>query len=203
MTVESWARDRAIAHLTQSAKVKQEAAETCVPAILAAAEMIAECFRGGGKLLLCGNGGSAADCQHVAAEFVCRLSADFQRPGLPAMALTTDSSFLTAFANDFDFDGIFARQVQALGRPGDVLLGISTSGGSKNVVQAFRAAKPLGIRRVALTGAGGELPALADLAIQVPSIRAAFIQESHLAIEHVLCDLVERMIFGQDGVKPG
>jgi phosphoheptose isomerase len=109
-------------HLRESAAVKLRTIECCTTAILAAAELIADSFRCGGKLLLCGNGGSAADCQHVAAEFTSRLSADFVRPGLPAIALTTDTSFLTAYANDFDFDGVFARQVQALGKPGDVLI---------------------------------------------------------------------------------
>src|SRR5258708_3109219 len=141
-------------HLRETAAVKQRTIECCTPPILAAAELIAASFRAGGKLLLCGNGGSAADCQHMAAEFTSRLSADFVRPGLPAIALTTDTSFLTAYANDFDFDGVFARQVQALGKPGDVLLGISTSGTSKNVIRAVEAAREMGLKTVLLTGAG-------------------------------------------------
>src|SRR5438105_12000887 len=112
-------------HLRESAAVKLRTLELCTGSIRAAADLVAGAFRAGGKLLLCGNGGSAADCQHMAAEFTSRLSADFVRPALPAIALTTDTSFLTAYANDFDFEGVFARQVEALGKPGDVLLGIS------------------------------------------------------------------------------
>src|SRR5205807_1764234 len=120
--------------------------------ILAAADLVAGAFRGGGKLLLCGNGGSAADCQHMAAEFTSRLSADFVRPALPAIAMTTDTSFLTAYANDFDFEGVFARQVEALGKPGDVLLAISTSGNSKNVIRAVETGKAMGLRTIVLMG---------------------------------------------------
>ena len=209
-------------HLRQSAAVKQRTIESCTNSILAAAELIAESFRAGGKLMLCGNGGSAADCQHTAAEFTSRLSADFVRPGLPAIALTTDTSFLTAYANDFDFDGVFARQVQAIGKPGDVLLGISTSGRSKNVIRAFEAAMGMGVRRVVLTGSGepggvsprislsntqesGRMPLLrvADIAICVPSDNTQHIQETHLAIEHILCHLVERAMFGSGTLDIG
>jgi phosphoheptose isomerase len=185
-------------HLRESAAVKQRTIECCTTSILAAADLIAESFRAGGKLLLCGNGGSAADCQHLAAEFTSRLSADFVRPGLPAIALTTDTSFLTAYGNDFDFDGVFARQVQALGKPGDVLLGISTSGNSTNVIQAAETARGMNIRTIALTGAsGGQLKDLADVAICVPSDNTQHIQETHLAIEHIICHLVERALFGE------
>jgi D-sedoheptulose 7-phosphate isomerase len=131
----------------------------------------------------------------MAAEFVSRLSKDFERPGLPAIALTTDSSFLTAFANDCGFDGVFERQVQALGRPGDVLIGISTSGNSPNVVRAVRYARTEGIRSVALTGGQGQLTSVADVAISVPSTDTQHIQETHLAIEHLICWLVERDLF--------
>jgi D-sedoheptulose 7-phosphate isomerase len=203
MTSHPWARARAAAHLLESAQVKQRAAETCLEPILAVADRLAGCFGAGGKVLLCGNGGSAADCQHMAAEFVSRLTMDFVRPGLPAVALTTDTSFLTAFANDCDFDGIFARQVQALGRSGDALIGISTSGNSRNVIAAVEAARAAGMCSIALTGSGGQLAAIADLTIQVPSTRTAHIQESHLAIEHVLCDLVERMLYGPTGANRG
>jgi phosphoheptose isomerase len=141
-------------HLRESAAVKLRTIESCTTAILTPADLIAESFHNGGKLLLCGNGGSAADCQHMAAEFTSRLSADIVRPGLPAIALTTDTSFLTAYGNDFDFDGVFARQVQALGKSGDVLIGISTSGRSKNVIRALETAKAMGMKTVALTGAG-------------------------------------------------
>jgi D-sedoheptulose 7-phosphate isomerase len=147
-------------------------------------------------VLLCGNGGSAADCQHTAAELVSRLTSDFERPGLPALALTTDTSFLTAFANDYGFEGVFARQVQALGTPSDLIIGISTSGNSANVLRALEAARQIHMRTIALTGKGGRLAELADLTIAVPSTRTQCIQEAFLAIEHVLCDLTERHVFG-------
>lgn len=186
-------------HLMESAAVKRQMAEQCADAIAAAADEIAEAFRNGHKLLLCGNGGSAADCQHMAAEFTSRLTMDFARPGLPAIALTTDTSFLTAYANDFDFSGVFARQVQALGQPGDVLVGISTSGNSRNVIKAVEAARDCDMRVVILCGSGGQLKNLADVAICVPSTRTQYIQEGHLAAEHIVCYLVERAIFGEHG----
>ena len=182
------------AHLARSADLKQQTADACAGDIWKAAQLIAAAFVGGGKLLLCGNGGSAADCQHMAAELTNRLTSDFVRPGLPAIALTTDSSFLTAYANDFDFGGVFARQVQALGRPRDALLAISTSGSSRNVVEAVRQARASGLKVVALTGAGGTLADLADVAVRVPHTNTAHIQETHLAIEHVICHLVERQV---------
>ncbi len=189
-------------HLLESADVKRRVAEACADAVVAAADLIAAAFRAGGKLLICGNGGSAADCQHMAAELVSRLTKEFERPGLPAIALTTDTSFLTAFANDCGFDGIFDRQVRALGKPGDVLLGISTSGNSPNVIQAVTAAQALRMRTVALTGAGGRLASMADVAISVPSGDTQYIQESHLAIEHIVCGLVERDLFA-NRAEPG
>jgi D-sedoheptulose 7-phosphate isomerase len=182
-------------HLQTSADVKKLAADLCASDIVRAAELIADCIAGGGKILLCGNGGSAADCQHMAAEFVSRLTMDFARPGIPAIALTTDTSFLTAYANDIDFDGIFARQVSTLGNPGDVLIGISTSGRSKNVVRAVERAKAGGLAVVVLIGSGGPLSEMADVAIRVPSQVTQHIQESHLAIEHVICHLVERQLY--------
>ena len=155
-------------HLRKSADAKLRAAESVAPAVARAVEIIATTFRSGGKLLICGNGGSAADAQHMAAELTSRLTREFERPGLPAVALTTDTSFITAYANDFHFDGIFARQVQALGKPGDTLLAISTSGGSKNVVAAVAEARSLGMRVVTLTGQGGVLTRDVDAAIAVP-----------------------------------
>lgn len=192
-------RDRVRSHLIESADVKRQVSEKCTDSILSAAELIAGTFRSGGKVLLCGNGGSAADCQHMAAEFVSRLTKDFERRGLPAIAMTTDTSFLTAFANDCGFEGVFERQVQALGRPGDVLIGISTSGGSTNVVRAVEVARTLNIKTIALTGAGGHLAELVDVIIEVPSSHTQYIQESHLAIEHILCGLVEEYLFGERG----
>ena len=183
-------------YLLESASVQQKVSDSCVESILAAGNLIADSFRSGGKLLLCGNGGSAADCQHMATELVSRLTADFVRPGLPAIALTTDTSFLTAYANDTGFKGVFERQVQALGNPGDVLVGISTSGNSENVIRAVEAARGSKIHVIALTGISGRLGEMADVAISVPSTNTQFVQESHLAIEHILCELVERAVFG-------
>lgn len=191
-----WRYDRARDHLRESISVQQKVIELCLANIIEAADLIKSTFELKGKLLLCGNGGSAADCQHLAAEFTNRMTADFDRPALPAIALTTDSSFLTAYANDFGFEGVFARQVSALGRPGDVLVGISTSGNSANVIRAFEAAQEAHIKTVALTGAGGRLPEIATVAIAVPGQQTQHIQEAHLAIEHILCDLVERALFG-------
>jgi len=183
-------------HFRRSAELKLQAAQACVADIQRAADLIAEAFKAGGKLLICGNGGSAADAQHMAAEFVSRLTVDFERPGLPALALTTDTSILTAYANDFDFDGVFARQVQALGRNGDVLLGISTSGSSRNVVQAAAAARSVGMKVIMLVGRAGTRSDVADVSICIPSATTAHIQECHLAVEHVICQLVERQLFG-------
>ncbi len=196
--------DRVHAHLLESAEVKQQVAKECQQAIVGAACLVADALRSGGKVLLCGNGGSAADCQHMAAELMGRLTLDFERPGLPAIALTTDSSFLTAFANDCGFDGLFERQVQAIGRPGDVLIAISTSGNSTNVLRAVEAARSLGMGTVGLTGSGGHrLTRKVQIAVQVPSENAQYIQESHLAIEHVVCDLVERYLFDQTARSGG
>jgi D-sedoheptulose 7-phosphate isomerase len=182
-------------HFRHLIEVNRQVAATCSEDILAAANLITQTFGSGGKVLLCGNGGSAADCQHVAAELVSRLTKGFERPGLPAIALTTDTSFLTAFANDCGFEGVFERQVQALGRSGDILIGISTSGESLNVLRAARLARRLGMQVVALTGNQGHLKDLADVAICVPSSNTQQIQESHLAIEHLLCEIVERNLF--------
>jgi len=198
-TLEDRLKDRIRNHLLESAEIKRQVADGCQDSILAAARLIADCFRAGGKLLLCGNGGSAADSQHVAAEFVSRLTGEFERPGLPAIALTTDTSFLTGFANDHEFDGVFERQVQALGRRGDVLMAISTSGRSRNVIRAVEAAATSGISSIALTGGGGRMAAMADVAITIPSSNTQFVQEAHLAVEHLICDLVERYLFGERG----
>jgi len=190
-----WAQARVEDHLAGSMKVKKEMGEMCMGSILASANLIAEAFKAGGKVLLCGNGGSAADCQHMATEFVSRLSKDFDRPGLPAIALTTDTSLLTAFTNDSGFEGVFERQVRTLGRPGDVLIGISTSGNSGNVIRAIETAKAVKMSAIVLTGANGRLAEIADVAIPVPSANTQHIQEAHLLVEHVLCDLVEQHLF--------
>lgn len=151
-----WERQLEV-HLAESGDLLARVARDCGPSLTAAVDAIAHSLRGGGKLMICGNGGSAADSQHVAAELTSRLTGDFIRPGIAALALTTDTSFLTAYANDHGFEGVFARQVSALGRGGDALLGISTSGGSANVLRAVAAAREIGIVTVGLTGAGGAL----------------------------------------------
>ena len=181
--------------LTTSAEVKSLTAEKCSAETMRAAEMVAGSLRAGGKLMFCGNGGSAGDSQHLAAEFVATLDHRRPRHGLAALALTTDSSFLTAYANDFGFEGIFARQVETLGRPGDVLVAISTSGNSANVVAACEAARNHGIAIVAMTGeGGGKLAEHADLLLAVPSTVTMHIQESHIALGHALTLAVERLL---------
>jgi len=199
--VSSEVNDEAVtktrSHLLESARLKEEIARGDIGPIIAAARLIAKAFQSGGKILLCGNGGSAADCQHMATEFVSRLHRDFARPGLPAVALTTDTSFLTAFANDCGFEGAFERQVQTLGQPGDVLIGISTSGNSVNVIRAMLAAVRIGMTTIALTGSGGALADIAQMTIAVPNAKTLCIQEAHLAIEHILCHLVEYYLFGR------
>lgn len=160
-----------------------------------AAESTAETLRNGGKLLVAGNGGSAADAQHLVAEFVVRLSVN--RPALRAIALTTDTSILTAGGNDFGFETIFARQIEALGVPGDVFLGISTSGNSPNIVNALETARGMGLKTFGLSGGnGGRMAGLCDYSIVIPSSVTMNIQESHLALEHIFCMLVEHHIFG-------
>jgi len=158
------------------------------------AEMVVKSFKANGKLMLCGNGGSAADAQHIAAEFINRF--EIERPPLPALALTTDTSNLTSIGNDYSFDQIFSKQVRALGRKGDVLLGLSTSGNSANVIKAVETARTMGIKTVVLTGKdGGKLAGAADLNINVEAARTARIQEVHTTICHILCELVDHMLF--------
>jgi D-sedoheptulose 7-phosphate isomerase len=163
-------------------------------AVVAAARMLAESLHAGGKVLLFGNGGSAADAQHLAAEFVNRFQVE--RHPLAAIALTTDTSILTAIANDYDFLEVFAKQVRALGRPGDVAVGISTSGSSGNVVRGLAEARRLGLKTLALSGReGGSVAAQADVALTVRSRNTPRIQEVHITIGHVLCDLVDFLLF--------
>jgi len=188
-------REKAKTHLLESIKVKQLTIEKCMDSILSAAQLIVNTFSQGGKVLLCGNGGSAADCQHMATEFVNTINKSFFRPTLPAFALTTDSSVLTSFSNDFGFEGVFERQVQGLGKPNDLLIGISTSGNSKNIIRAMSAANANKMHTLALTGDSGKLLNLADIVIPVPSRNTQYIQETHLAIEHILCELVEHYLF--------
>lgn len=162
-----------------------------------AASNTTQALRAGKKLMIAGNGGSAADAQHLAAEFVSRLCDD--RPALRAIALTTDTSALTAIGNDYGFDRVFARQLEAIGQQGDIFLGISTSGNSPNILRALEQARAMGIRTIGLTGqTGGKMQPLCDLCICVPSTVTMHIQEAHLALEHIFCLLVERMFFRQN-----
>ncbi|MBI1884946.1 MAG: SIS domain-containing protein [Chloroflexi bacterium] len=184
--------------LRDGAEVKLRTADACAAAIARAAEAIAACLSMGGKLLTCGNGGSAADAQHIAAELVGRLSPKSLRPALAAVALTTDTSVLTALGNDFGFEVAFQRQVEALGHPGDALLAISTSGRSENVLRAVSAARGKGLVTIALSGGdGGALTGAADIAVVVPSDDAQRVQEAHIAIGHIVCSLVERILFDE------
>jgi D-sedoheptulose 7-phosphate isomerase len=180
--------------ISDSVSLKKQFAAEQGEAVVAAAQMLAGVFKAGGKVLLFGNGGSAADAQHLAAEFVNRFQVE--RPPLAALALTTDTSILTAVANDYDFLQVFAKQVRALGRPGDLALGISTSGNSPNVVEGLQAARELGLKTVALSGRdGGPVAEAAELALIVPSRNTPRIQEVHLTIGHVLCDLVDFLLY--------
>lgn len=166
------------------------ALESMAAEIEAAAGALSEALRPGSKVLLCGNGGSAADAQHIAAELMGRFKAE--RRALAAIALTTDTSALTAIANDYDFSDVFARQVEGLGRAGDVLIAISTSGNSENIIKAAKTAKARGLTVIAMTGVGGgALAALGDHALTVPSGETSHIQEMHIAVGHMMCALVE------------
>jgi phosphoheptose isomerase len=181
--------------------VLQESRRRLRPFLLEAADCLTACFASGGKVLCCGNGGSAAQAQHLAAKLVGRYKQG-ERPGLPVLALTADSSFLTAWANDSGYEHVFARQVETFGRAGDVLVGLSTSGRSRSLVHAFETARELGLRCVALVGAGGgELRDLADIALTVPATDPARVQEVHLVLVHLLCELVETRLLA-NGALP-
>lgn len=168
--------------------------DTMTEAIADTVAMLSEALGAGNKLLVLGNGGSAADAQHFAAEIIGRFK--LERSALPAIALTTDSSVLTAIGNDYGFDAVFSRQVEGLGRPGDIVFGISTSGNSPNVLAALAKARELGCRTVALLGRdGGAIKTAADIALIVPSTDTPRIQEGHLTIIHIICDLLEKRLF--------
>ncbi|HEY0460002.1 MAG TPA: D-sedoheptulose 7-phosphate isomerase [Pyrinomonadaceae bacterium] len=176
--------------MNQHQLVFQKIVDENIENIEACAELIYETFERGNKILICGNGGSAADAQHIAAEFVGRY--ETERVALPAIALTTDTSALTALANDYDFERIFARQVEALARDGDLLIAISTSGNSPNVIAAVMKARQKGCRILGMTGAKGKkLASLCDKAVRVPSERTARIQEAHITIAHVWCEIID------------
>ncbi len=189
---------RVAAHFAESANLKLKAAETLGEPVARGGALLAESLKNGGKALACGNGGSAADAQHFAAELVNRFEAE--RPPLAGLALTTDSSTLTSIANDYAYQQVFAKQVRALGRRGDVLLAISTSGNSANVIEALHAAHELGVRVIGLTGNGGgkmaPLLTADDVHICVPHKSTARIQEVHLLVLHCLCDAIDFQLFG-------
>jgi len=181
--------------LKASAETKLKIAGESLPQILEAGYEIASRLKSGSTLFLCGNGGSAADSQHLAAELISRLR--MERAAIPALALTTDTSVLTAMANDYDYTQTFSRQVEAFGKKGDVLLGISTSGHSANVIEAMKMAKEKGLYRIGLLGKdGGKLKDFVDTAIIVPSFDTQRIQEGHITIGHILCDIAEQFLFG-------
>jgi len=184
-----------------SLAAKQNAMESLGPALERAGQVISRSLAKGGKWMICGNGGSAADAQHLAAEMTGRLY-QLERKGLAALALTTDSSALTCIGNDYSFDHVFSRQVEALGRKGDVLLGISTSGNSPNVITALKQARAMGISTLSFTGkGGGKIKPLADLGLDVPIHFTAHIQETHIALGHLLCFLVERDLLRRGAIK--
>ncbi len=190
VTVESVAQ-----YVTDSIAVKQTllADAALLASIVAVTKLCIEAFRRGNKILVGGNGGSAADAQHLAAELVARF--EFDRPGLAAIALSTDTSAITAIGNDYGYEFLFSRQLEALARPGDVFIGITTSGNSKNVIKAMEVANPLGVTRVALCGSGGRVHALSDHVLAAPSAHTPRIQECHILIIHILCALVEENMF--------
>ena len=180
--------------LKENILTKQKLLSECVPTIEKIGDILAEALRSGHKILFCGNGGSAADAQHLAAELVGRFCQE--RQALPAIALTTDTSILTCLGNDYGYDKVFSRQVEALGRPGDVLVGITTSGNSANVLEAVRSAHTKGMITIALTGRnGGKVSRLVHASLIVPSSNTQRIQESHITVGHILCSLIEEALF--------
>jgi D-sedoheptulose 7-phosphate isomerase len=191
---------RVIDNFEESIQLKSDSSKLLAPVIAASSELITNCLLNEGKILSCGNGGSAGDAQHFSSEMLNRF--EMERPGLPAIALTTDSSTLTSIANDYQFADIFSKQIRALGRPGDVLLAISTSGESHNIVHAIDAAHDRDMKVIALTGReGGQITDLiqeTDIEIRVPSWSTARIQEVHLIIIHCICDLIDRRLLGQE-----
>lgn len=187
-------KDAIVQAFRESADVKVRFIRQNAEVLAQAVKMIVQAFKAGNKVLLFGNGGSAADAQHIAAEFVNRFL--IERPPLPAIALTTDTSILTSISNDYGYADSFAKQVKALGKGGDVAIGISTSGAAANVIKAIQVAKEMGLKTVGLAGRdGGELSKLVDVALVVDSQSVPRIQEVHITIGHVLCEMVDRMLF--------
>lgn len=191
--------DRIKDHFTNSIQTKIDAAEVLPEKIAAGADMMVQCLINGGKILSCGNGGSASDAQHFSSELLNRY--ERERPSLPAIALSTDSSTITAIANDYSYTEVFSKQVMALGQSGDILLAISTSGKSPNVIEAMKAAQQRDMRIVAITGKdGGDMAAIMrdnDIEVRVPSFTTARIQETHLLLIHCFCDLIDEQLFGE------
>ena len=182
--------------LKESSDVKLKVLDSCYVDIMKIGDAFVECIKRGNKLLFCGNGGSAADCQHLATEFMVRLSHDVKRPAIGAIALTTDSSNITAGGNDIGFDNIFARNVEGIGNKGDILIGISTSGNSENIIRAIKKAKEKGMITIGLLGkTGGKLKNECDYSICIPSENVQRIQESHITVGHILCEITEREIY--------
>ncbi len=185
-------KDKISRDIQESIDVKSRLLKTHIPLIEKAALTVFSCLKNGHKVLFFGNGGSAADSQHLAAEIVGRY--EKERRGLPALALTTDTSILTSVGNDYSFDRIYERQIEALGNKGDVAIGISTSGNSKNVILGLRKAKSLGLSTIGLSGRdGGEIKSVVDLSIVVPAEKTARIQESHIMIGHIICERIDEL----------
>lgn len=182
-------------HMEKTIETKQKmlSDEALLQRLADAATLCVSALRDGKKVMFAGNGGSAADSQHLAAEFVSRFN--FDRPGLPSIALTTDTSMLTAIGNDYGFENLFSRQVQANGQAGDVFVGISTSGNSANIIKAVEQARDMGIHTVAFCGKGGRLPQMCDITLGAPSNLTPYIQETHISFGHILCGIVEEELF--------
>ena len=188
-------KDMVLNILQQSIEVKDRFIKNNIDLIIKCADMIAMNIASGHKILIFGNGGSAADAQHIAAEFINRFQ--IERTPLPALALTTDTSVITSIGNDYHFDEIFAKQIKALGKKDDIAVGISTSGNSKNVIKAINTAKNMELLTIAITGNNGKLSECADLVFSVESGITARIQETHITLSHILCELVEKILFPQ------
>ena len=189
-------KETVLAILKESIDVKSISIKSNVDLIIKGADMLAECITSGHKILIFGNGGSAADAQHIAAEFVNRFK--IERPPLAAIALTCDTSIITSIGNDYDFDEIFSKQIKALGNKDDIAIGISTSGNSRNVIKAINTAKKIGLFTIGMTGCSGKLASCADLVLTVESDVTARIQETHNITGHILCDLVDRILFPEE-----
>ena len=184
--------------LEESINVKDRFIKGNIDIIIKGAERLATCIASGKKILIFGNGGSAADAQHIAAEFINRFQ--IERPPLAAIALTTDTSIITSIGNDYGFDEIFSKQIQALGKKDDIAWGISTSGNSANVIKAINAAKEIDLFTIGFTGRGGKLAQCVDMLFPVESDKTARIQEAHITLGHIFCDIVERIIFPEEFV---